>query len=1839
VLYNYNAALGACPEGWHLPDKSDYEILLSYIESEYNISNSNEQNGAGNALKSCRQNWTNYGCNCQTNQDPYWDVDFNDLNFGTNSLGFNVLPAGGRYGGFGTINEYATFWSVDNSPIGSSESFAISLRNNLGIVLLYDPGNSLENQGYSVRCVKEPNTEASLPTISVFPDYVITESTVFIGAGNIDDGEDPILEKGFIYSLIANPTTENCEGIVMSGIGDNSFYSTLAGLIGNSTYYIKAFAQNNVGIGYSDEVICLTNIFSNCGTITDSRDGNTYNTINIGQQCWMAENLKYLPQVTGPNNQWNSTSPRYAVYGYVAVNNSVTDAMLLGNYQNYGTLYNWSAAITACPDGWHLPNRNEWDVLIDYLSSDFNISNENIPTGASYALRSCRSNNSVLGCNCLVNTQPYWYSTGISNTGTNLFGFSALPNGQRFNYGNTNNLGTNAKFWTNDVATTDNSFSINMTYSRGDVMEESLLKVSGLAVRCVKDFDPLALLPSVETIAFFNQTANSVEVEADVINDGGAVVITKGFVYSFTSEPTIESNLGMIESGSGTGNFTSVIRGLVENSNYFIRAFATNSTGTSYGNELNFTTIEFENCGLISDVRDGTIYKTIKIGTQCWMAENLKYLPEVTGPSSQWNIPAPRYSVYDYTSSANNVSNAKSLETYNSYGVLYNWYAAQDACPAGWQLPDSINWKVLIHEIETEYAIFNQNTTDGISNMLKSCRQTDSPLQCGCSVVNHPVWNNSNNTIFGIDLFGFSALTGGRRIYYNEWEDFNAIGGRCYFWSANELDSIEAITKCLYSTTGNLFEFEEKKTNGFSIRCVKSFEVGDELPNVISLPATDITNSSATVGGELLEYGEFSVAYTGVIIGESENITLENNLFYLYNDFCNAESFSFNQNGLESGKTYYYEAFAITTVGVFYGELLSFVTGVMPDCGQLVDNRDGESYNTILIGEQCWMAENLRYLPEVTGPDNEIDNSEPQYSVYNYLSLDNSVENAKLMPNFHNHGVLYNWQSVTLNGIASSDTTPYLQGVCPTGWHIPNHSEWKDLEMTLGMNEESVELYTDRGTNEGSKLSGNYLLWNDGVLKDDEAFGISGFFALASGYRSLNSGFEDFGNSTLLWSSNFNQVNQVLSRYLNVSSSEINIMNLSTDNYSASLRCVKNNSLEYTLASVSTSDISLSSALTVLTGGIVIDDGGLEVTQRGVVWSTNPNPSLIDNVGFSDDGQWTGVFNSNISGLIQGTTYYFRAYATNLLGTAYGNEIVFFADYCNEMTVNIVSSSPQLSDDGFINVCWDESLSQSFDVVLTAQGIYPEAAYLLDDENVMFKWYLDDDITPIEGIGLNTITYTFAEQRGYNIRLIIEDQEGCVNTNTLNQKIRVSFTPVWNTDETYLSPYEINLGDEVEMCAAYTTQSWNTGIAYQLFENIDTIPINDYSIDPPYEPTTSSIEVNSFYPEQYFSSENQLNAVSLNLVHSMVGDLTMFLECPNGQTVQLLQHIGSSINLGIIPDIGFWYSFTPTASQTLQQAVAVLGSGPVPEGNYLPFMSFNSLIGCPMNGIWTVKIYDNWSADVGKLNGWKLDFSESAFPELWGYTNTYNSISWTGNYGAQIDNPFDENCTTGTYLTTNNPFSTTVQEFVFSLTNDFGCVFDTVLDVTVLAIEDMDLPIVEISNVNQTSNYSAVANGIVIDEGGSPIIEKGFIWSQIDNPTIIDYEGISFDESGNNDFSSLIDELVPSETYFIRAFATNSSGTAYSNSVSLNVINEIGSDDYSKLNLILFPNPAKKIVKVLNIPEMSKLEIYDIVGKLVHSEIINNKAEIDISNIENGTYVFVVYSEKKGLQIQKLVKQ
>ena len=751
-------------------------------------------------------------------------------------------------------------------------------------------------------------------------------------------------------------------------------------------------------------------------TVTDY-DNNTYNTVQIGDQCWMKENLRTTHYADG-----TTVTSRYAP------NNDEN------NVATYGYLYNWyavmhgAAASSAnpsgvqgiCPAGWHMPSCAEWTQLTTYVHDN------------GYQCSNCNASNWWMNVDCIAKAlaaQTGWPSysydacaVGYDLSTNNATGFNALPAGfycGAYYYGQT------AYFWSTSQYDGGNAYFRTFDYCANYVSRNYIYKSEGYSVRCVRG--AVITLPTVTTDIVGAVTDSTATCGGTVTADGNAAVTMRGVCWDTLPDPTVSNShtvdgigLGVFNSsmtgltsgtiyyvrayatnsagtaygalrtfttkisvntspvnditattvvcggtvnsagnaevtmrgvcwntlpaptlngshtvdGTGAGVFTSNITGLTPGTTYYVRAYATNSVGTVYGDDIIFTTVDttptvttkavsilsettalsggnitFDGgaavtvCGICWDTlpnptvsgihttdsasmgiftssmmnltpattyyvrayatnsvgttygqeisfrtysscpgaatvtdHEGNVYNTVQIGNQCWTRENMRCM---TSPSTGTMILEFPAGYYSYTGKKAYYVNGDSANT-ATYGLLYNWAAAIDTfntaygetstiswdglsvtfsghrrgiCPAGWHVPSNAEWTQL-----TTYVYNNGYQCSG-------CSGSNNVAMVNCiakALASQTGWVNSSNTFaVGNDpstnnATGFSALPAG---FYSGNYTF---GTNTHFWSATQRDLARSCIRFLSrnddyvsSTTAAL------KFYGYSVRCVR----------------------------------------------------------------------------------------------------------------------------------------------------------------------------------------------------------------------------------------------------------------------------------------------------------------------------------------------------------------------------------------------------------------------------------------------------------------------------------------------------------------------------------------------------------------------------------------------------------------------------------------------------------------------------------------------------------------------------------------------------------------------------------------------------------------------------------------------------------------------------------------------------------------------------------------------------------------------------------------------------------------------------------------------------------
>jgi len=225
------------------------------------------------------------------------------------------------------------------------------------------------------------------------------------------------------------------------------------------------------------------------------------------------------------------------------------------------------------------------------------------------------------------------------------------------------------------------------------------------------------------------------------------------------------------------------------------------------------------------------------------------------------------------------------------------------------------------------------------------------------------------------------------------------------------------------------------------------------------------------------------------------------------------------------------------------------------ELGTIIDY-NGNKYNTIQLGEQWWMVSNLKTTHYADGTqiplvEGIIEWESLSYTDKAYCYYNNSTNNEA-----RGYGALYTWPAV-MNGSASSENNPSeVQGVCPNGWHVPSDSEWKELEMFLGMSPDTVDAIGYRGINIGSKLASSPDGWVDGYLDSNPEFGSSGFNAKPGGGRRYDGTFGHKGDNANFWTATEYSNIRAWGRHIYSSYSSVHrYRNAKSDGFS--VRCVK----------------------------------------------------------------------------------------------------------------------------------------------------------------------------------------------------------------------------------------------------------------------------------------------------------------------------------------------------------------------------------------------------------------------------------------------------------------------------------------------------------------------------------------------------------------------------------------------------------------------------------------------------------------------------------------------------------
>jgi len=552
-------------------------------------------------------------------------------------------------------------------------------------------------------------------------------------------------------------------------IGQNENYFNPGTLNYETTYYWSIIAHDNYSNITEGPIWSLTTVTEGmwfCGdTIHDNRDGQIYSTVQIGYQCWMAENLSigtFIPSYPG---------------GPIQTNNGIIEKYCYNNFESYceeyGGLYQWDEAMEyssmpgnkgICPNGWHLPTDAEWSLLSDFLGGWI-----------------------IAGGRMKEPDTTHWSSPNIG--ATNSSGFTALGAGVRQFDDTFCCFGWNADFWSSTEHSNNwYAWHRELNNSHGELRRFYYTKSNGFSVRCVKDFSNIPSNPDPPD-ASMNQSVN-ILLGWEIINPANEP-LTYDVYFGPTNPPALVSE-------GQSGNSYDPPGDLVPGTTYYWQIIVYDNNNNQTPSPLWSFSTGFNPCPGIETVEyEGQTYYTVQIGSQCWLQQNLNVGVRIDGSEEQSDNDI--IEKYCYNDSESNCSTYGGLYQWNEM-MKYNSGNSQGICPEGWKVPSDADWCTLEQYVDP-------TTTDCFAT---GYRGTNGGLKLKAAGNN---WNPP-----GTNEYGFTALASGVRTTTGYFQDFGVYS---IFWSRTLSEDYHYWTRWLYQFEDRIYRAGEWWPSGYSVRCIK----------------------------------------------------------------------------------------------------------------------------------------------------------------------------------------------------------------------------------------------------------------------------------------------------------------------------------------------------------------------------------------------------------------------------------------------------------------------------------------------------------------------------------------------------------------------------------------------------------------------------------------------------------------------------------------------------------------------------------------------------------------------------------------------------------------------------------------------------------------------------------------------------------------------------------------------------------------------------------------------------------------------------------------------------------
>jgi uncharacterized protein (TIGR02145 family) len=1581
--------------------------------------------------------------------------------------------------------------------------------------LLFQPSLKRANRGFrAVRSAGVNLWVTVMPTVFTLPITSITATSATSGGFVASDGGAAVTARGVVWGHTPGPSIDlNTKTI--DGTGTGSFTSQLTGLAPNALYFVRAYATNSEGTAYGPNAVFTTSpslpdssASIRCGAYIAPGEWKEFMCYNLGSAYTGNDSARlFTPswEINGGYWQWGRKE-------MAAPGPSGPSAPNSGSISGWNTTDaangSWSdvfkTANDPCPAGYRVPTRAQWAGVI--------------------------SNNVVSNIGSSWSPSSTNYSTG-KRFGDRLFLPAAGNRGDTYGSlnGNLNGRGVSGSYWSSSEGSSDSGYSWLMNFDSSDFSAFSHFRRDGLSLRCIKE-DPVtgATLPSLTTDTIASITTIGAAGGGSVTSEGGTAVTSRGVVWSTSPSPTIELS-SKTSDGFGIGTFTSQLSGLAPNTTYVVRAYATNSAGTAYGNEQTFRTLESVpdtassfTCGAYIAPGEWKEFMCYNLGSAYTGNDSARLFSpswEINGGYWQWGrkemaAPGP---------SGPSAPNSGSISGWKPF-VAPNgsWSDAvkttNDPCPAGYRVPTRAQWAGVI-------------SNNAISN-------------AGSSWISSST-NYSTGKHFGDRLFLPAA--GIRDLYRGPVYQRGSVGNYC---SSSEDSLSSGPDGYIFGVLRFSIETADAPYYGLrswlalSLRCIKEGPAtGVVLPSVTTDSITSITTTGAAGGGTITSDGGAPITARGVVWSTSPNPTVA--LSTRTSDGMGTGSFTSQLSGLAPNTTYYISAYATNSAGTAYGSQVVFMTiGSVPDtassftCGAYIAPGVWKEFMCHNLGSANPDANPFT-------PSWEINGGYWQWGRKEMAAAGPSGLGAGQA----NDGTIAGWNTTGAIDGSWSYAVKTANDPCPAGFRVPTTAQWQGVVTN----------------NEMSRVGSS---WMEGSTNYTTGLKIGdSLFLPAAGYRDNDDGSLFYrGLFGAYWSSSSTyRAGEDL--FLLFNDTDLGIEE-SVPGEAFSIRCIaEDNATFVALPWIRTDERPRNlTATSALVDSYVVYDGDAAVTARGVVWSTSSDPTIALSTKTSD-GSGKGGFISELSGLTPNTTYYVRAYATNSLGTGYGNEFYFQTRF---PTTPIVYTS-RISNIGAISATGGGAVDFDGYAEVTARGVVWSTS---PNPTIALSTKTSDGTgtgsftSQISGLTPNTTYYV----RAYATNSVGTDygSEVSFKTSVLNYP-SVTTEEITFTEGAVLSGgtvtsdggAPVNVRGIVWSTASNPTTALATKTSDGSGTGAFTSTIPGLQLQPNIRYYVRAYAVNSLgtaYGEEYsfvieppsiilvypFVSTNPVSSISFNSAvsggHVAIGnDVTargVVWSTAMMPTIDLPTKTNNGTGLG-----PFTSTMTGLKAGTRYYARAYATN--YVGTSYGEERGFKTMDTLPTVRTLPVTDIDKSSA----ISGGEVIFDGGAIV-------TARGVVWDTLPNPTVKSPlvFSSPWTIdgtgiGTFTSSVTRLGSCKTYYLRAYaTNAVGTSYGE--EVIFKTLGPPDLRTVAISNAQGTS---ATTGGNITDDCGAAVTARGVVWSTTPDPTVASATSvgnITSNGTGKGSFTSQLTGLLPNTQYYVRAYATNSVGTAYGDGIS-----------------------------------------------------------------------------------------